>query len=202
MPLYRTGSQLLFYAHVPKCAGSTVNTYLRARFGDPAFEDRKHIKNPERPAWSRTSPQHIPARNLARLMPAGFADLQFAIVRHPEARIQSVYDFQRRKQKRIPRAVPFGAWLRAIPALLAARPFALDGHARPMTDFVPDGCRFFRLEDGLEPVIGYLDGALGTTSDAVPGHEKRGAPRSDLTPSQRRLVRRIYAGDYAAFGYE
>lgn len=202
MPLYRAGDRLIFYAHVPKCAGSTISSYLRSRFGDPAFEDRHHIKHPERPAWTRTSPQHIPWRNMARLMPAGFVDVQFAIVRHPEARIQSIYDFQRRKQKRVPRIVPFGAWLRTIPTLLATRPFALDGHIRPMVDFVPEGCRSFKLEDGLDPVIDFLDRELGTTSDDVLGHEKKGGPKAGLTESQRRLVRRIYHADYEAFGYE
>jgi hypothetical protein len=37
MPIFRVNEKIVFFCHVPKCAGTAVNLYLQARFGKLAF---------------------------------------------------------------------------------------------------------------------------------------------------------------------
>ncbi len=67
MPIIRADSKLIFFAHVPKCGGSAVQTYLNNRFGPLAFEDRRFLSVPERKRWSKTSPQHVDVETLNRM---------------------------------------------------------------------------------------------------------------------------------------
>jgi len=39
MPIFRINDQLHYFAHVPKCGGSAVETYLTRRFGPLGFNE-------------------------------------------------------------------------------------------------------------------------------------------------------------------
>lgn len=202
MPLYRSADKLIYFAHIPKCAGSSVSTYLATRFGPPAFEDRKYGRYPIRRPWNRSSPQHIPVRYLKRLLPDNMVDLRFAVVRHPEDRVRSTYFFQRDKAGRVPKWLPFSVWLRGITFWRLIRPFALDGHLNPQVAYVTDDTRIFRLEDGLDKLEAYLNAELGPAPEGLDmGHEKKGKAKTPLSAADARLVERIYADDYDRFGY-
>jgi len=213
MPIIRIGSKLCFFAHVPKCAGSSVEDYLEARFGALAFVDRDYRQIPKRFRWINSSPQHAPADTLARLFPAGFFDARFAVVRHPYERMQSAFRVQRDGLGRIPADTSLTDWIRGIPKLLRTEPFAFDGHFRPMQDIVPDGCRIFRLEDGLKHLVDWLD----TIADNTEGPREIGRSNSGeeifaerqtpiaplkMTRSDRIRIARIYSMDFERFGYE
>ena len=68
MPFFRLRQQLVYFAHVPKCAGSSVEVYLQRRFGALAFRDQAHYKDAGT-RWTRTSPQHVTVAALPRLSP-------------------------------------------------------------------------------------------------------------------------------------
>lgn len=179
MPIFRCRDKLVFYAHVPKCAGSAVNRYLAERFGALAFQDERFLLHPQDQRWSRTSPQHIDREARARLFPEGFFDASFTIVRHPVARAVSIYNFQREVEHTIPEETGFSAWLEGLPGALARDPRAFDNHARPMDDIVPEDATVFRLEDGTEDLIAWLDALQGEAA----------GPRA-ITPANRRSDRR------------
>lgn len=202
MPLYRQDSTLIYFAHIPKCAGSSLSTYLRDRFGLVALEDRSYFRDPQLPRWNLSSPQHVSAAALDRLLPRAFYDAAFAVIRHPEARLRSVYQYQKYQHKSIPRWMPFGIWLRSVPWMLKHRPFALDGHLNPQVSFLPDGVELFRLENGLDQVATFLDRVTGSASELTIGHEKKAGWKMELTEADRRLVRAIYAADYETLGYD
>ena len=65
MPFFRLRQQLIYFAHVPKCAGTSVEAYLQRRFGALAFRDQFHYRDPG-PRWTVTSPQHVTAADLER----------------------------------------------------------------------------------------------------------------------------------------
>lgn len=97
MPIVRVGDQLVYFAHVPKCAGTSVEEYLAARFGPLAFLDRAYPDRDGRDsAWNRTSPQHIDVATFERLFPADLFAASFTVVRHPANRLLSSYRFERR----------------------------------------------------------------------------------------------------------
>ncbi len=92
MPVFKIGGKLCYFAHIPKCGGSSVAAYLKERVGPVGcFAPLKWHDGAER--WSRPSPQHIDWASLQHLLPEAMLDAVFAVVRHPVARIVSAYHF-------------------------------------------------------------------------------------------------------------
>ncbi|APX14366.1 sulfotransferase family 2 domain-containing protein [Tateyamaria omphalii] len=214
MPIFRIGSDLGFFAHVPKCAGSSIETYLAERFGPLAFVDRAFREQSGPQRWTKSSPQHLPVSALERLFPPGFFACSFAVVRDPVDRLRSAFQVQRDVIGRIPRKTSFGAWLTTVEDAHASKPWYLDNHARPMDDLVPEEAVIFRLEDGLEPVVAWLDAQAGnadgprqigtqnTRADIFASRTQDLPPRPPVRKADRVAVARIFARDYARFGYD
>ena len=211
MPIFRIDIGLVYFAHVPKCAGSAVEQYLAKRFGPIGFLDRTYLDVPKRRRWSASSPQHIDAATLDRLLPAEFFAARFAVVRHPVDRMISVFRYQRDIERTLPLKTSFGDWLESLPDLTARRPFHLDNHVRPMTDLVPEGAKVFRLEQGLEPIIGWLDALTG--EEGEPRHfrhvnvydlrkgKRRAAPAPEINDRVLAQIAGLHAADFERFGY-
>lgn len=203
MPFYRSNGQLIYFAHVPKCAGTSVTEYLTARFGEAGFEDRAFFREPADHPWTYTSPQHVTVAALERLIPLSFFDYQFSIVRHPVARLASIYGFQKRNQRTIGRFVSFERWLRSLPKMLEEDPYRHDGHAQPQSAFVPETAQVFKLEDGLDAFQTELDARFGpSTVEISVGHSKKARKTETIKQVHRDLIREIYAEDFKRFGYE
>lgn len=208
MPIVKTGGKIIFYAHIPKCGGSSVEDYLAERFGPVGFLDTRYMSRPEAMRWTRTSPQHVDRDALATLLPRPLIDAAFTVVRHPVSRILSVYRFQRDVENQIPADLPFPAWLENLEASLADDPFQLDGHARPQTDFLPERCTLFHLEHGLDRIIPYLDRIAGTSDGRrrilhLNNASDRAGKRQDIKPTDEDVARiaRIYAEDFRVLSY-
>lgn len=210
MPIFKASHKLLFYAHVPKCGGSSVSWYLRERFGDVAFNDSKHTSHAAGSLWSQTSPQHIDCQSLDRLFPEGFFDAVFTIVRHPVPRLISAFHFQRDVEKIVPMGTTFSDWLEDITELRQENVFAFDNHMRPMSDIVPEGAQVFYMEHGLDGMIPWLDTILGDQGGprAIPKINAQGAyggaSAQKAKPTERDLKRiaEIYSVDFKRFGYD
>lgn len=125
--------------------------------------DRRFLKHPPATCWTKSSSQHIDRSALQRLFPADFFTAKFALVRHPVARLRRAYLFQRDIEQRIPTGVPFSDWLRDTCEHWMGNTYDLDNHTRPMDQMVPQDCKVFRLEQGLVPVISWLDEQVGNT---------------------------------------
>ncbi|MEO0999656.1 MAG: sulfotransferase family 2 domain-containing protein [Pseudomonadota bacterium] len=202
MPIFKHAGRLIYFAHVPKCAGTSVEDYLVRRLGPAAFLDRMHRQG--RHSWNKTSPQHIGTADLRRLFPDRFFDESFAIVRHPEARLRSAFAFARRLPRGVAAKADLAQWFAANrdPASLARPRF--DNHFLPQSEIVPPGARVFRLEDGLDALVAYIDGLVGASAPEITiAHSNRGkrpylAPIDDET---RAMIEETYAADYDRFGY-
>lgn len=212
MPLVRMGHRLIYFAHVPKCAGTAVERYLVERFGPLAFHDPKFGTIDPDARWSRTSPQHMPEATRLRILPDAFLDGIFTTVRHPVRRLRSVFLFQREVEGRIAADTDFSAWIKEIPGLLEDDPHIFDGHLKPMGDTVPEHATVFRVEDGLEQVVAWIDRHAGTETgprkikaanvlSARMAHAKRDVPDVAVTAQDRRVIRQIYRDDFERFGY-
>ena len=209
MPIARADDKMIYYAHVPKCAGSAVEDYLAARFGPLAFRDTGHMRRPESRRWTRSSPQHVDRASLGRLFPPGFFDHVFAVVRHPVARLVSCWHFQLEVERSIASGITFSDWLLGIEDMWAEQPFAFDNHIRPMAEIVPEGARIFHLEHGLDAIVPWLDSIAGTDAGprTMPRTNERGAHGGKASaklvpnPSDLALIARLYAVDFERFGY-
>lgn len=206
MPLFCHNGKTYYFAHVPKCGGSAVEGYLRKRFGPLAFCDPGFLDQPEADRWSRTSPQHVDAATLARLFPPGFFAATFAVVRHPVARMRSEYQYDLALRGIPAPDLPFAVWLEQSLNLVTGAPFLRDNHLRPQIAFVPqDGCRLFRLEEGLEAIIPWLDEQ--THSRAGPRKIPVAGPRGarghvDVSPADIDRIAEHFRVDFEAFGYD
>lgn len=213
MPIVRASERLIYFAHVPKCAGTSVEAYLRERFGSLAFHDPKFSLDVDRDRWSKSSPQHIVAEDLNRLFPPGFFNASFAIVRHPVDRLASAFLFQREIERKIAPDTSFYEWFIDVTENRVQNPFAYDNHIRPSLDFIPENAAVFRLEDGLEPVVTWLDlqvkdfegpreiGSKNVLSARLEWQKQ--APVSlRLSDAERALVHEYYNVDYERFGYD
>lgn len=207
MPFFRAGPQLIYYAHVPKCGGSTVADYVSARFGGLAFSDSRFYMIDEKERWSKTSPQHINLSALDRLFPEHFFDHSFAIVRHPVARVVSAFHFQMEVERKIAPATRFGDWLEMLTDL---PPYAYDNHLRPMDEIVPPEAEIFYLEHGLDALIPWFDRVTGTKSGPrLLAHvNKRGdhgavsTAKVQPTQAEIRLITELFHIDFDRFGYD
>ena len=184
MPFFRTAGQIVYFAHVPKCAGTSVEDYLIARFGPLAMLDRRFLAAPPETRWSRTSPQHVDWQSLQTILPATMIDAVFTVVRHPVARAESAFHFQIGVERSIPPETRFSDWLREQIAMMRADPFVLDGHMRPQTDFVPEGAAVFHMEHGLDALIPWLDAVAGNSRRAARHRPFQQAQRSGPGPGQ------------------
>ena len=203
MPVVKIDGRLVYFSHVPKAAGSSVETYLARRGGVVALRDTRWGKQPLLRRWTATSPQHVDATQFARLFPDGFFDHLFMVVRHPEDRILSEYRFRAERRRRDTRA-PFSEWLRFATRAARRDPYMMDGHVRPQIDFrCGPACRAFRLEDGLADFVAWLDEALGAPGEAFGVRSNATKPLEvAMAREDRALIEAFYAEDYDAFGYE
>ncbi|MCB2137364.1 MAG: sulfotransferase family 2 domain-containing protein [Rhodobacteraceae bacterium] len=202
MPIFRSQGRNIYFAHVPRCGGTSVEDYLRRRAGKPSFLDPRYRAR-RRVRWTKSSPQHVLAEQLAVLFADGFFDEVFAVVRHPVDRLQSAFYFQREVEKTVDPDCGFADFVERLkePEFRYARAF--DNHFRQQSEIVPKGARIFRFEDGLDPVFDHIDALTGTKlprGDA-PHRLKRRAEREEVPADLRAVIEALFADDMTAFGY-
>lgn len=213
MPIARIAGRLVCFMHVPRCGGTSMEHYLAARFGPLAFRNSRYLDLPPPMRWTRTAPQHVAAADLARLFPPGFIDETFAVVRHPVDRLKSVFRFQRDVERRFPPRMSFERWMVRMQEQEAMQPFLLDNHIRPMSEMVPEGARIFRLEDGMAPVIAWLDDLAGGPDPGVAMTTKNNyakrvgwagitpGPEPEVTERVIGILTARHGRDFERFGY-
>lgn len=208
MPIFRIHNELHYFAHVPKCGGSSVDDYLTQRFGPLGFNEPVRHLMPERELWNLSASQHIPVAALDRLIPPQWFASSFAVVRHPLRRLISAFFYTRDVFNTVPLCTSFDSWLKTAVTWIETEPYRRAGHVLPQTAIVPEGARIFRLEDGLDAIVPYLDSLAGNTDGPrnIPtrnvGKWRNEEAPPQVTPETLELVARVYAGDFARFGYE
>lgn len=210
MPITRLpNGKLLYFAHVPKCAGTAVERYLISRFGTLGMHDGAYGLRSAGDAWSLSPPQHMPEAVRRDLLPDALFDAVFATVRHPLTRLRSAFLFQRDIEKALPPSVSFHRWIETLPRRLALSPFAMHRHLRPMVETVPPDATVFRVEDGFDHLVDWLDTQANAkdgpreiaTANRLSDRLSRDIPKISLTDDIIARVAEIYSEDYKRFGY-
>jgi hypothetical protein len=214
MPILKIARKVVYFAHVPKCAGTAIEAYLIQAFGPLAFHDSRFNSRPSTDRWTLSSPQHVDAATLSTLFPHDFFDASFAVVRSPVTRIVSAFRFQRDIECSVDPDAKFGEWLTQVYGDRQNTPWQFDNHTRPMDEIVPAEARVFRLEDGLDPLVEYLQCLAGAAYDlpkAIPPRnilDRRlvfeGKEIRAVTPtaSDIALIHKYYAVDFKRFCYD
>lgn len=218
MPLARIAGSVLFFVHVPKTGGTSVEAYLRAKGATLAL----HGQAAE---WSRAPLQHLHRAAYAEAVPPGCYDHGFAIVRDPMARLVS--EFRMRAEPMAAKLRPVGwlsaarnrargratwglridrrlefhdfdGWVARVLDAAARDPWLLSNHVRPQAEFVDPAHRLFRFEDGLAPVFRWIDATTGTPPAEGGFHERRSPPIEVVWSAETEArARAFYAADYA-----
>jgi hypothetical protein len=196
MPLYRQADRIVFFIHIPKTGGSTVEEVLKARGA------RQALKYHKRQGFSQTTPQHMHREIFRNWVPPGFYDYAFCLVRNPYSRMASEYRYRATLTKTsLP---PFNDWAMATLGEYEKNPFLFDNHIRPQVEFPTQKCAVFRLEDGLDTPIRTALAELGMTDEGLTIHHARKSTHSPLDV-QRKTIDRItafYAEDFKTYGYD
>lgn len=201
MPLITAAGKRLFFAHVPKTGGSSVEDYLIRRFGGPlSLRDVTHREKDRHRGLIALS-THFTARDLDDVLPHD-VDHLFAVVREPLSRMKSQFRFQEGVSRT--RRFNFATWMRVMLAAHHRDPRIYQNHIRPQSDLVREGSEVFKLEDGFGNMIAWLDRITGTTAPEIEmGHLlKRKHEPIEMTREDAQIIVDFYAADYDRFGYE
>lgn len=208
MPIFRIGDKLHYFAHVPKCGGTSIESYLTQRFGRLALHEPgwQLLNAPTR--WNRSSAEHIPCASLERIIPADWLASSFAVVRHPVRRLASAFFFSRDTVPVIPLTTDINVWFKEVASRIKTEPFIYGSHLAPQVSFIPAESRIFRCEEGLDQIIPYLDGLAGN-SDGPRNMPERNVGRwrnehaeQVLSQETLDLIGQVYASDFDQFGYD
>jgi len=206
MPLYILDNTQIFFAHVPKTGGSSVQEYMARRFGTESISIFGKTKRQMERAGVGTGmiicPTHLTATDLEDFIPK-IVKHKFAVVRDPVKRMISEYKFQTGHS--VTTNFSFSTWLRIMFYATKKDVRACDNHIRPQVDLIPEGSEIFRLEDGFDQMIEWLDEKTGTTRDDLTvGHFLKKSAKKDFALSKQdiELIIDFYKDDYERLGYE
>ena len=188
MPLARIADKILFFAHIPKTGGASIESYMAAK-GQIA------LRYAFRQGWSRATSQHMHAEIHRRLVPEAFCDQSFTVLRDPMDRLQSEYRYQR---DRGATQSDFNPWARLMLGLVQSNPYVMDNHLRPQAEFLRWNMRVFDFASGLDPVFDWIDSY--TRTEPGPRDNRRNVSQPhEVTPEPDVVasVARVYAGDIA-----
>lgn len=206
--MFLHSGKLHAFVHVPKCGGTTIERALRARFGDRGLLHDTYYATPLPRRWSKTSPQHIAWADMEAMIPDAMLDQVFAVVRHPLSRFVSTYNFNARSGH-VPAGMGPQEWFDMGTGAPDRLPFISDNHLRRQVDLMPERTTVFRLEDGLEPVISWIDKTFGVTAESkaedgnvAPAADTKTFRALEMPGGLKRRIEEYYADDYARFGYD
>jgi hypothetical protein len=210
MPIVRINDKILYFCHIPKCGGSSVELYLDiVSNGNIGFIDPNHITHAKDSVWSSSSPQHIDGISLGRLFPKGIIDEYFVVTRNPFDRFISAYRYQKHKLK----SSNFDDVNSFADSLSFEKINKLgwaDNHFLPQFKFLVPGAKTtpFKLEEGLDRVKIFLDRAFfgNDLLLQIPHENKSEALLFDpsefiLTDKTKGLIREWYSRDFELFNY-
>lgn len=218
MPIFRVKGKNIFFFHVPKCAGSSVersliNSGLKLSFHDVHFRNK----------WQSISPQHICKSHYHSLFQNDFFDYSFSIVRNPVSRFISAFAYNRKKI----------GMFRDINSILRELSFRedfsakkYDNHFTPAVRLIPDHVKVFKLEFGLDRILQEISKDIGIKlplnikentritdeemlyqAKTLRRHQikkvlyKPSPTAEELTNNQKRLIYKIYREDFEKYGY-
>lgn len=191
MPLYRIDQHLLFFVHIPKTGGTSIEQALEA-LGTVAL--RKKAKDTSAPA------QHFHAEIYRTLVPAAFYDCGFTVCRNPYARLISEYRYQDSHEKTKGRG--FDDWVTRAFSTYEKNPYVHHNHIRPQIEFLDPSVEVFRFENGLLPALSSALSRIGKPAPSALPHEKKFEKSPIFVKAATvKKIQAFYAEDFSALQY-
>ena len=208
MPIVSNNNTICHFAHIPKCAGSSIEHYLENHNIKLAFLDRTFDAASK--SWNISSPQHIDGYSLSRLFPGDFFDLGFAISRDPITRFISAFKHHI-FQKNIPNTQNINLFIKDELPNLTNEIGIFDNHFLPQSKFLIPGMSYqiFKLENDLVSVKHYIDqNLLGFDSSKKILHYNADRSQNIIKSKQLEIdfiamdiLKELYSEDYSILKY-
>lgn len=210
LPILHKNNVLCHFAHIPKCAGSSIENYCQSVGINIAFIDRAFIASPAAQPWNVSSPQHIDGYSLSRLFPIEFFNFGFAVVRDPVSRIVSAFKHQI-IQKKIPEDTNLSEFIKQELNNISGQLGVYDNHFLPQTKFLIPGMSYqiYKLENGLDNVSQFIDSKFQNSElDKKILHYNADRSKGLINPSQALIddqamdiLKEVYKDDFIKLGY-
>ncbi len=210
MPILYKNNTIGYFAHIPKCAGSSVEHYCNKIGIKLAFIDRSFVTSPASQPWNISSPQHIDGYSLSRLFPSDFFEFGFAVVRDPVKRFLSAFKHQL-FLKQISANCNASIFVKEELSQISEKIGKYDNHFLPQTNFLIPGMSYeiFKLENGLEHLKHFIDlKLLGNKTNESILHYNSDRSKGIIKPTQLNLdseameiIREVYSDDFSRLKY-
>ena len=161
MPIFRCKNKNVFFCHIPKCAGTSVERWIINQGCDISFID-PHFWKKKSTYWSKSSPQHLLYEDRIDFFNDSFFDYEFAIIRDPVDRFLSAFSYNR---KRIGYYYSLPNFVRMIERDVrsSGRYFGrkFDNHFLPAVRFLSPNTKLLPFEKGLNCCLKVVSDDLG-----------------------------------------
>lgn len=199
MPFIQFQKRNILFVHIPKTAGSSVESWL-------GQHGKQHLFSVGKPPSLNCTPQHLRYWDMRQLFDPSFFDYAFTIVRNPFDRLESEYRMRMivQAEQLVGKHTDFPIWLNAQLDAFERNPFHLDNHMRPLWHFTSDRTEVFRFEDGVDQIIAKVAVKTGLPQpEVIPrvmtSDRFNGVIEWDQSDILR--VQTIYQKDFETFGY-
>jgi hypothetical protein len=200
MPIFSFNNKRVFFYHIPKTGGSSLEFAMSAiGIQLELWSTRIHAKKTE---GFPCSPQHWHRFIIGEIFSS--FEHQFTVTRHPVDRLISEYRHRVRlamDNKQHP--LPFSQWVDFVFDKQVKNPYFLDNHIRPQVQFFDETTRLFKFEDGLDQPLAYACDVLGVAPPAgMPVLLKGMNLQVDLDDPILEKIFNFYREDFACLGYD
>lgn len=210
MPMLFLNGKTIFFAHIPKTGGSSIEAYLRSK-GPLSFYSDRTISG------LMVRPQHFHADIYTSLLSNDLLQHSFAVIRDPLARLKSEYRYRCREPEGLRkwfnkvtgnsrksvklgkrhRLLTFDEWAMKSISECKKCPTLADNHIRPQIDFILPKMKLFDFARGLDDVFRWIDTITETKPTAGDFHVNRSpSTRLDVSDTVSLAVKDFYAADY------
>lgn len=193
MPIFLLNNKVLYFIHIPKTGGSSVEAALRQ------LGARQALLHGSKGDFMKCTPQHMHAALAEKFVPASFRDYSFAISRHPVNRLVSEFHMRRGRWKT---SITFDDFVEYAFTKYQENRYIFDNHIRPQAEFLTSDAKEFRFEEGLDKVMEDVCTFAGVNfSLKVPHKRKKVAEQPSISEATLKKIWQFYTVDFERFGY-
>ncbi len=160
MTIFKVHSNFIYFSHIPKCAGSSIEDYF-STFPECSisFLDREFYSSSLN-NWSKSSPQHILGNDVERLFDNTFFTDYLGIIREPIDRFKSTFNYQKYWLKNIEEEMDSNFFISEILPSNYQKQGWCDNHFQTQISFLIPNRKyklFLMNQEGIRKAKKYID---------------------------------------------